>query len=162
MVFELQAIAYYAFHVTSMPLSLILFIFYKNHKYHPSIAYFALTLLFSSINTCTFAFFKRGNIENTANTIPCDIQAFFVSYLNSSAAIWPVCIESNMTLILLRKRRRQQEGGWSRIQILLSFMVLAWGLPLFFTISAFVMAVNEEGLKPWLYYCMISEPSIGP
>src|SRR4051794_336251 len=157
MVFDSETIAYYAFHVTSMPLSLILFIIYKNHKYHPSIAYFALTLLFSSINTCFLAFLKKGDIGNTANTIPCDIQAFFISYLNSSAALWPVCIESNMILILLRKRRRQQQGGWSRNKILLSCMGLAWGLPLFLTISAFVMALNEEGLKPWLYYCMISE-----
>ncbi|RIA96031.1 hypothetical protein C1645_756205 [Glomus cerebriforme] len=65
-----------------------------------------------------------------------------------------------MTLILIKRRRHQ--NGWSRRQILLSFMALAWGLPLFFTVAAFVLAVSEDGLKPWLYYCMLSEPAIGP
>jgi hypothetical protein len=162
MVFDLDAIVYYSLHIMSMPLSLILFIAYKNHKHYPSIAYFALTLLFSSINSSYLAFIKKGDIKNTANTIPCEIQAFFITYLNSSAAIWPICIGSNMTLILLRKRRRQQKGGWSTKQLLLSFMVFSWGLPLFFTIASFVMAINDEGLKPWLYYCMLSEPTIGP
>ncbi|CAB4377304.1 hypothetical protein RhiirA1_438722 [Rhizophagus irregularis] len=160
MVFESDAIAFYAFHVTSLPLSLLLFVIYKNHKYHSTIAYFALTLIFSSINSCFLAFAKNGDIKNSANTLACDIQAFFISYLNSSAAIWPVCIQSNMTLILLK--RRKQQSGWAGRQILLSFMALAWGLPMFFTIASFVLAVSEEGLKPWSYYCMLSEPAIGP
>src|SRR4051812_20723030 len=115
MVYVSDAIAYYVFHVTSLPLSLLLFVIYKNHKYHSIIAYFALTLLLSSINSCYLAFAKNGDIKNSANTFACDIQAFFMSYLNSSVIIWLVCIESNMALILLK--RRKQQSGWARKQI---------------------------------------------
>ncbi|CAG8441516.1 9620_t:CDS:2 [Funneliformis caledonium] len=166
MVFETDAVAYYTLHIISLPLSLTLFVLYKNHKHYSTVAYFALTLFLSSINSCYLAFAKNGNLEDTANTFACAFQAFFLTYLNTSIALWLVCIEYKMTLIFTRNRgRMRQRLQQSEIlgkHELLSFMALSWGLPLFFTITATVLAISKNGLEPWLYYCMISNPAIGP
>ncbi|CAI2174549.1 14881_t:CDS:2 [Funneliformis geosporum] len=165
MVFESDAVAYYTFHIISLPLSLTLFILYKNHKHHSTIAYFALTLFISSINSCYLAFANNGNLGDTANTVACAFQAFFVTYLNTSIALWLVCIEYNGILIFTRRRRSRQRLQQNEIfgkNDLLSFMLMSWGLPLFFTITATILAISKNGMEPWLYYCMISKPAIGP
>ncbi|CAG8484867.1 3143_t:CDS:2 [Funneliformis mosseae] len=166
MVFETDAVAYYTLHIISLPLSLSLFVLYKNHKHYSTVAYFSLTLFLSSINSCYLAFAKNGNLEDTANTFACAFQAFFLTYLNTSIALWLVCIEYNMTLIFTRnrgrRRQRLQQSEILRKHELLSFMAFSWGLPLFFTITVTVLAISKNGLEPWLYYCMISNPAIGP